>query len=72
MSPFLTIIEIVISVLIIGIIIVQSRGSASGMAFGGQGETYRSKKGIEKVLFYVTIILAAFFALVSILALINQ
>lgn len=72
MNPVFTAIEIIISVLIIVVIIVQSRGSASGMAFGGQGETYRSKKGIEKVLFYTTIILAAFFALVSILSLINQ
>lgn len=72
MNPIFTTVEIIISVLLVVVIIVQSRGSASGMAFGGQGETFRSKRGIEKILFYATIVLAAFFALVSILALINQ
>lgn len=72
MNSIFTFIEIFVSVLIVILVIIQSRGSASGMAFGGQGETYRSKKGIEKVLFYFTIILAAIFALISLLALINQ
>lgn len=72
MNTVFTTIQIVISILIVVTIIVQSRGGAGGMAFGGQGETFRSKKGIERVLFYLTIILAAFFALISILALINQ
>ncbi|OGH12015.1 MAG: preprotein translocase subunit SecG [Candidatus Levybacteria bacterium RIFCSPHIGHO2_01_FULL_36_15] len=67
---FLTIIQIVISLLLIVSIILQSRGSQVGMAFGGGGETYRSKRGIEKLLFYVTIVLAVLFASASILSLV--
>ncbi len=72
MNPIFTVIQIVIAVLIVITIILQTRGSSSGMAFGGGTESYRSKKGMEKVLFYATIILAAIFALISILSLINQ
>lgn len=65
------ILQIVISVLIVGTIILQSRGSEGGIAVKTSGESYRSKRGIEKTLFYATIILASVFALVSILGLIN-
>lgn len=47
---------------------LQTRGTQAGIAFGGGGETYRSKKGIEKFLLYATIVLAVLFASVSILA----
>lgn len=56
-----------IAVLIIIAVVLQSRGTNLGGAFGGGGESYRSKKGIEKVLFYATIVLATLFAAVSIL-----
>ncbi|HMS22781.1 MAG TPA: preprotein translocase subunit SecG [Candidatus Levybacteria bacterium] len=72
MNSTYTVIQIVIAVLIVITIILQTRGSSSGMAFGGGTESYRSKKGMEKILFYATIILAAIFALISILSLINQ
>ncbi len=70
MSIF-TIIQIVISVLLIISVVLQQRGSSIGVAFGGTGETYRSKRGVEKLLFYATLILAALFAGVSILALVS-
>jgi len=64
--------QLVISVLLIVTVILQSRGSDAGLAFGGGGETFRSKKGLERVLFYATIILAVLFAANSILALISR
>ena len=62
-------IQIFVSLLLIVSILLQSRGSQVGMAFGGSGETYRSKKGLEKVLFYATVVLAVFFASISIYSL---
>ena len=64
---FLTIIEMTIAVLLIVSVILQQRGTQAGVVFGGGGQTYRSKKGIEKLLFYSTIILAGLFAGFSIL-----
>ncbi len=63
----MTIIISVIAILMIVAVALQSRGTTLGGAFGGGGESYRSKKGVEKILFYATIGLAALFAAVSIL-----
>jgi protein translocase SecG subunit len=56
----------IIAVFIIIAVVLQSRGTNLGGAFGGGGESYRSKKGVEKFLFYATIILGILFAAVSI------
>lgn len=64
----LTVVQIVISLFLVIAVILQSRGHQGGVAFGTYGETYRSKKGFERLLFYSTIVLAALFASVSILA----
>lgn len=63
-----TVLQIAISILLVGVIILQSRGSQGSVAFGTQGQSYRSKKGLEKLLFYMTIALAVLFASVSIFA----
>jgi protein translocase SecG subunit len=67
-----SIFQVVIAVLLTISIILQRRGSDAGIAFGGGGESFRSKKGIERFLFYATIVLAVFFAANSILALVFQ
>lgn len=68
MDPLL-IVQIIISVLLIGAILLQSHGSGLGSAWGGGGESYHTKRGVEKSLFIATIILVISFSLVSILAL---
>ncbi len=66
----LSITHIIVSVLLVVCVLMQTRGTSVGIAFGGSSETYRSKKGVEKLLFYATIILAALFAALSILRLV--
>lgn len=70
MTLFITIAHIVVCLLLMASVLMQTRGTSVGVAFGGGSETYRSKKGLEKMLFYATIILAALFAALSILRLI--
>ena len=65
------IIQIVLALLLIIVTILQQRGSNAGMAFGGGGESFRSKRGLEKFLFYATIVLAILFAANSILTLVQ-
>lgn len=72
MGAILQGLELIVALLLIVSIIMQSRGSGTGMAFGGGTESYRSKRGLEKILFYATIILSAFFVLLSIISLINK
>lgn len=63
----ITIIEMLIAVSLIVSVILQQRGTQAGVVFGGGSQTYRSKRGIEKILFYSTIVLAGLFAGFSIL-----
>lgn len=53
--------QIVVSILLIASILLQQKGGGLGAAFGGDGQVYRSRRGIEKSLFITTIILAALF-----------
>lgn len=72
MSTIVSVVQIITGILLAASIIMQQRGSSMGIAFGGSGETFRSKRGIEKILFYATIVLAAIFAASSILSLVSQ
>lgn len=60
-STILNIVQIVLSGLLVASVLLQARGTGLGSAFGGEGNIYRTKRGIEKILFYTTIILAALF-----------
>lgn len=66
----LTILEAVVAVLLIGVILMQVSGSGLSASFGGSGETYRSRRSVEKLLVYLTIVLAIVFAIFSVLLLI--
>lgn len=61
MQPILSVIQIATSVLLIGAILLQQRGTGLSTTFGGEGNVYRTKRGLEKILFIGTIILAAIF-----------
>lgn len=61
MKPILSVIQIVVSVLLIGAILLQQRGTGLSATFGGEGNVYRTKRGLEKVIFAATIVLAVLF-----------
>lgn len=61
MATALSIIQIVISVLLVVAILLQQQGTGLGAAFGGEGNTFRTKRGLEKTLFTATIVLAVLF-----------
>jgi preprotein translocase subunit SecG len=68
LGPFLNLIQIVISVTLIVLIIMQTKGSGLGGLFGGSDSTiYTTRRGVEKTLFNTTIGLAIAFFLVAIL-----
>jgi len=62
--------EIIVAVLLIVVILLQMQGSGLSGAFGGSGEFYRSKRSMEKLLMWATVVLAIFFGLLSIALLI--
>lgn len=59
----LQIIMIVSAVLMIIAILLQQRGASLGAGFGGSGELYTTRRGLDKNLFEVTIFLAVTFVL---------
>ena len=61
MRSALTIIQIVVSALLILIILLQEKGVGLSATFGGGGEFYRSKRGIDRFLFIGTLVLSALF-----------
>jgi preprotein translocase subunit SecG len=52
--------------MLVAVIVIQTKGTGLGSAWGGTGESYHTKRGVEKILFIVTIVLAALFLLTSI------
>ncbi len=57
--------QIVIAILLMLAILLQSRGVGLSGVFGGGGNIYRTKRGIEKKLFFLTIILGVLFFAIS-------
>ncbi len=64
-SLVFSIIQAVLAVLLVVCILLQARGAGLGAAFGGEGNVYRTKRGVEKRLFQITIVLAILFFGVS-------
>ncbi len=72
MNVPLALAQIVLSILITGAILLQAQGSGLGTTWSGGGETYHTKRGLEKVLFIFTIVAIFLFAGLSLLHLIWQ
>ena len=57
-------VQIGIAVLLVAVILLQQKGEGLSATFGGGGGgVYRTKRGLEKILFISTIVLAALFLL---------
>ncbi len=61
MQTTLNIVQIVISALLIVAILLQQKGVGLGAAFGGSSNVYSTKRGVDKILFRATIVLAVLF-----------
>lgn len=67
LSLLFLIAQIVISLLLTGAILLQQRGTGIGGAFGGGNLLYASRRGIERALFWSTVVLAFLFLAVAFL-----
>lgn len=63
MFTILTISQISISVLLLLFILMQDKGTGLSATFGGSGNFYASKRGVEKILSRGTVLLAILFFL---------
>jgi preprotein translocase subunit SecG len=55
---------IILAVALIASILMQARGASLGSVFGGSGTVFKTRRGIERLLYRATIIIGAAFAIV--------
>lgn len=61
-----TVLEIIISIALIAIILIQVRGSGTAL-FGQAESSFRVRRGLEKLLFRGTILLSVLFVIIAVL-----
>jgi len=65
MQTALLIAQMVTAIMIVGSILIQAQGNGFGAAWGGGGETFHTRRGVEKVVFYFTIAAIFLFTIIS-------
>jgi preprotein translocase subunit SecG len=69
-SFYANLIQIIVSVALIAVILLQAKGSGLGGIFGGDSSIYKTRRGVEKTLHQATIGLSIVFFAISILSVI--
>ena len=64
---WLNIVQIAISIILVVIILLQVRGQGTGL-FGAAEGSFRTRRGVERILFQFTIFMVVVFIAVSILS----
>lgn len=67
MESFFQAAQILVSILLVSIILIQIRGQGSGF-FGSAQASFRTRRGVEKTMFQFTIVLAVVFTLLAIVS----
>lgn len=57
--------QIILATLLVIAILLQQKGSGLGGVFGGSSNVYSTKRGVDKILFYGTIVISAIFFILS-------
>jgi len=69
MQTYLSVAQIILSVALILAVLLQVRGGGLGGIFGQPDSVFRTKRGVEKTLFQLTIVLVVLFITISLVAL---
>ena len=69
MQTYLSVAQIILSIALILAVLLQVRGGGLGGIFGQPDSVFRTKRGVEKTLFQLTIVLVVLFIIVSVLTL---
>ena len=68
MQTYLNVVQIILSISLIAVILLQVRGGGLGGIFGQADTVFRTRRGIEKKLFQITVILVVLFIIISIIS----
>lgn len=69
MEVYLYVAQIVVAVALILLVLLQVRGGGLGGIFGQADTVYRTKRGVEKTLFQLTIALVIIFVILAVVSL---
>ena len=69
MSVYFNVAQIILSVALVLAVLLQVRGGGLGGIFGQADTVYRTKRGLEKTLFQLTVALAVLFIIISLVRL---
>lgn len=64
-NTILNISQVALAILLVASILLQARGAGLSAAFGGEGNVYRTKRGVEKRLFQISIVCSILFIGIS-------
>jgi protein translocase SecG subunit len=65
----ISILQIIVSVFLIILVLLQQRGSGLGATFGQEGGAYATRRGAQKKIFGATIVLGIAFVILALLSL---
>lgn len=68
MKNIILVINIIVSIAIVALILLQGKGAGLGSAWGGGGEMFQTRRGIEKVTLRLTVILIVVFFILSLIS----
>ena len=68
--PAIRIVQIILCIAVITFILLQVRGAGLGSAFGGSsaGSVFKTRRGVERLIFNLTVVFVILFALVSLIS----
>jgi len=72
MEKYLSLLQIILALILVTAILLQQRSTGLGGAFASDSNIYRSKRGIEKFLFYFTIVCAVLFVATAIVNVVTR
>lgn len=67
MATYFSIALIIVSIVLVGLVLLQTRGGGLGSIFGGESSVYHTRRGVEKSVFNMTVLFAILFLSISLL-----
>ena len=68
--PAIRVVQIILSAAVIAFILLQVRSAGLGSAFGGTsaGSVFKTRRGVERLIFNITIVFIVLFAVISLVS----
>jgi preprotein translocase subunit SecG len=67
MKSVLISLNLIVSIIVIFLILIQGRGAGLGSAWGGGGEMFQTKRGLEKIVLRMTVLLVVVFFILAVI-----